>query len=340
VVDASGFRLMDDTAKPEHAIEVAMSPRPSSKWTARDMPALDGKLAVITGANSGLGLETTRALASRGAKVIMACRSQAKAESAIAELVESGVARERLEFRACDLASLASIHSFAEGVRSEHERIDLLINNAGVMALPYRRTADGFEMQLGTNHLGHFALTGLLLGPLLATAGARVVTVSSVAHQIGWIRFDDLQSTRRYKKWLAYGQSKLANLLFTFELQRRLDARRRELLALAAHPGYADTNLQSVGPQMSGSRLGERITALGNRTLAQSAQMGALPTLYAATVEGLGGGEFYGPDGMRGMKGYPRRVRAADRAYDRDTARRLWKRSVALTGVDYGALDK
>lgn len=309
---------------------------PSSKWTAADIPDLSGKLAIVTGANSGLGLETTRGLAAKGASVIMACRTKARAEAAIDELVGDGIARERLEFRACDLSSLASIRSFAEGVLAEREVIDLLINNAGVMALPYRKTADGFEMQLGTNHLGHFALTGLLIDRLLETPGARVVTVASIAHRIGQIHFDDLQWTRRYRKWPAYGQSKLANLLFTFELQRRLDQRSgTELIAVAAHPGYASTNLQLVGPQMAERGLFERIHVLGNRVVAQSARRGAQPSLYAATMPEVGGGEYYGPDGPGEIKGYAKRTRAQPKAYDAEVARRLWEVSVELTGVDY-----
>ncbi|PRQ07784.1 oxidoreductase [Enhygromyxa salina] len=313
----------------------------ASKWKANDMPDLAGKLAIVTGANSGLGLETTRALARKGAKVILACRGQAKAEAAIDELAGGGIDRELLEFRACDLSSLASVREFCEGVCADHDQLDLLINNAGVMALPYRTTEDGFEMQIGTNHLGHFAMTGLLLNPLLATAGARVVTVSSVAHRIGAIDLDDLHSTQRYQKWVAYGRSKLANLLFTNELQRRLDAspaRGHQVIAVAAHPGYSSTNLVFVGPQMTGNSLFERASALGNRFLAQSAYMGALPSLYAATVADVSGGEFYGPNGAMEMTGYPRRVRAQKRAYDRTSARRLWELSAELTGVGYEAL--
>ncbi|KIG16270.1 putative oxidoreductase/Short-chain dehydrogenase [Enhygromyxa salina] len=311
------------------------------KWKANDMPDLAGKLAIVTGANSGLGLETTRALAAKGAKVILACRGQAKAETAIAELTAGGIDRSLLEFRACDLSSLASVREFCGGFSRDHGQLDLLINNAGVMALPYRTTEDGFEMQIGTNHLGHFALTGLLLEPLLATAGARVVTVSSMAHRISGMKLDDLQSTRRYQKWVAYGRSKLANLLFTNELQRRLEASaadRQGVIAVAAHPGYSSTNLVFVGAQMTGNSVFERMSALGNRVIAQSAYMGALPTLYAATVADVSGGDYYGPGGPLEMTGYPRKVRAQDRAYDQASARRLWELSAELTGVSYAAL--
>ena len=208
-----------------------------AQWTFADIPSQDGRVAIVTGANSGLGLETTRGLARKGAKVILACRTQAKAEEAIAELEREGIEPEQLEFRALDLASLDSIRAFAAEIRADYPRVDLLINNAGVMALPQRATADGFEMQFGTNHLGHFALTGLVLGSLLAASEARVVTVSSLMHKPGSIDFDDLQSERRYQKWPAYCQIKLANLLFALELQRRLDAGVNALRSLAAHPG-------------------------------------------------------------------------------------------------------
>jgi hypothetical protein len=206
------------------------------------------------------------------------------------------------------------------------------------MALPYRQTADGFEMQFGTNHLGHFALTGLLLEPLLATPGARIVTVSSGFHRLGAIRFDDPQWQRGYRKWPAYGQSKLANLLFAYELQRRLDAAGAGVISVAAHPGYAATNLQTAGPRMQGSSLLERLSSLGNSLLAQSAAMGALPQLYAATAPGVRGGEYYGPDGVGEMWGHPTLVESNARSHDRDAATRLWALSERLTGVTYDAL--
>jgi NAD(P)-dependent dehydrogenase (short-subunit alcohol dehydrogenase family) len=308
------------------------------KWTAADIPDLHDKLAIVTGANSGLGLETTRALARKGAKVIMACRSEAKARAALDQLVADGVPRERLESRSLDLSSLASIRGFADAVRSEHAKLDLLINNAGVMALPYSKTADGFEMQIGTNHLGHFALTGLLLDSLFAAKRARVVTVSSLMHKLGDIRFDDFSWERGYRRWPAYSQSKLANLLFGFELQRRLDAAGSELLSLASHPGYASTNLQAAGPRMRGATMVERVFDLGNRTIAQDAAGGALPSLYAATAAEVRGGEYFGPGGMMEMTGPPKRVSAIARAHDRERARRLWALSRELTGVDYSVL--
>jgi NAD(P)-dependent dehydrogenase (short-subunit alcohol dehydrogenase family) len=311
-------------------------PAPPSKWTAAEIPALGGKLAIVTGANSGLGLETARALARKGARVILACRTRSKADAAIAELVADGVAPELLEFGALDLSSLASVRTFAEAVRDEHTSIDLLINNAGVMALPYGKTADGFEMQFGTNHLGHFALTGLLLDRLLATSGARVVTLSSLTHAYARMNFDDLHSSRSYGEWKAYGRSKLANLLFTFELQRRLEQHGHAVISVAAHPGYSRTNL--LNPRMSVSPLLERLVGLGGRYVSQSARMGALPTLYAATSEHVRGGEFYGPGGIAAVTGYPKRVTAMPQAYDKHAAERLWQLSVEQTGVDFGSL--
>jgi NAD(P)-dependent dehydrogenase (short-subunit alcohol dehydrogenase family) len=313
-------------------------PRAPAKWTAAEIPTLGGKLAIVTGANSGLGLETTRALARKGAKVILACRSRSKADSAIAELAADGIARDLLEFGACDLSSLASIRAFADAVRSEHAHVDLLINNAGVMALPYGKTVDGFEMQFGTNHLGHFALTGLLLDRLLASTSARVVTLSSLTHAYARMRFDDLHASRRYNEWLVYGRSKLANLLFTFELQRRLEQRAQATISVAAHPGYANTNL--LAPSMSASRLLERVVGLGSRLVAQDASMGALPTLYAATGEHVRGGEFYGPGGIGGITGHPKRTKAMPQAYDRRAAERLWQISIEQTGVDFDALSR
>jgi NAD(P)-dependent dehydrogenase (short-subunit alcohol dehydrogenase family) len=313
-------------------------PRPSSKWTAAEIPPLGGKLAIVTGANSGLGLETTRALARKGAKVILACRGRSKAEAAIAELTADGISRDLLEFGACDLSSLETIHTFAEDVRSEHAHVDLLINNAGVMALPYGKTADGFEMQFGTNHLGHFALTGLLIDRLLATPGARVVTLSSLTHAYARMDFDDLHGSRRYHEWLAYGRSKLANLLFMTELQRRLEQHAHPTISVAAHPGYANTNL--LATSMSQSRLVERIVGFGSRLVAQDARMGALPTLYAATGHDVRGGEFYGPGGLAGITGHPKRTKAMPQAYDRRAAERLWELSVEQTGVDFGSLSR
>src|SRR3954454_7909683 len=240
-----------------------------SGWTARDVPSQTGRVAVVTGANSGLGLATARELARAGATVVLGCRDAARGAAAV-ERIRSDVPDAAVDLQLLDLASLASIADFAGRLTSSYPGIDLLINNAGVMAIPRAETADGFEMQFGTNHLGHFALTGRLVDALRARAGSRVVTVSSTAHKPGQINFDDLMSQRSYKKWGAYSQSKLANLLFAFELQRRLAAAGSETISVAAHPGYSATNLQAVGPRQSGNRLMGALMSLGNKVFAQS----------------------------------------------------------------------
>jgi NAD(P)-dependent dehydrogenase (short-subunit alcohol dehydrogenase family) len=306
-----------------------------AKWTASDVPDQSGRRAVVTGANSGLGLNVARELARAGARVVMAVRDTTKGAAAL-ERLRREVPGADAQVRALDLADLESVRAFASGI---DEPVDLLVNNAGVMALPHRRTRDGFEMQLGTNHLGHFALTGLLLPRLLNRSrdggdDARVVTVSSGAHRMGRMNWNDLQSERRYQRWLAYGQSKLANLLFTLELQRRADAAGAPLRSVAAHPGYAATNLQFQSAQMEGSALKARVNALGNRLFAQSDEQGALPLLYAATTD-LPGGAFAGPDGRGEMRGHPRLVGMSGRASDPDAARRLWEVSQQLTGVTF-----
>jgi NAD(P)-dependent dehydrogenase (short-subunit alcohol dehydrogenase family) len=303
----------------------------AEKWTAAQMPDQSGRTAVVTGANSGLGLATARELAHAGAAVVMACRNLDKGQRALAE-VRAAAPGATVRLESLDLADLASVRAFAERLGDTEEKLDLLINNAGVMAPPRRETADGFESQFGTNHLGHFALTGLLLGPLSAGAAPRVVTLSSGAHRTGTIKFDDLQRERGYNNWLAYGQSKLANLMFAIELQRRATAAGRPLLSLAAHPGYAATNLQFAGP----ARFYERwMMFVANKVYAQSADMGALPTLYAATVPDLPGGTFVGPDGFMEGRGHPHIVTGAGRAYDEAAGRRLWEVSEELTGVHY-----
>ncbi len=287
------------------------------KWTAADVPRQDGRTIVVTGANSGIGLEAARELARAGARVVMAVRTPEKGHAAAAGL--SG----DVEVRELDLASLASVRSFAADLAGP---VDVLINNAGVMALPHRTTADGFEMQFGTNHLGHFALTGLLLGRLRD----RVVTLSSGAHRIGRIDFDDLQHEKSYRRWEAYGQSKLANLLFTYELQRRLIAAGSPLRAVACHPGYAATNLQFHTESFQDAAMG-----LFNKVFAQSSAMGALPTLYAATVPDIPPAAFVGPDGLGEQRGHPKLVGSSGRSKDEVAAARLWTESERLTGVIY-----
>jgi NAD(P)-dependent dehydrogenase (short-subunit alcohol dehydrogenase family) len=307
-------------------------------WTAEDVPPLEGRLAIVTGANSGLGLETARALARRGARVVLACRNPEKASAAKREISATAAAPDGVEALPLDLASLTSVRAFADAIHERHRALHLLVNNAGVMAIPLRRTRDGFEMQLGTNHLGHFALTGLLLDLLLTAPGARVVTVSSSMHRIGRMRFDDLHGERSYGPWRAYAQSKLANLLFAFELQRRLARKGAGVLSVAAHPGYAATNLQEAGPRERNATFMARATVLGNRLIAQSAAMGALPTLYAATAPDVRGGDYFGPDSWFEMRGHPCRVGATARALDEQAAVRLWTVSEELTGVRFEAL--
>ncbi|AKJ27134.1 oxidoreductase [Caldimonas brevitalea] len=303
-------------------------------WTYRDIPDLTGKLALVTGANSGLGLHTTRGLAARGATVVMACRDAAKAQAAMQQICAE-VPGAQLEMLALDLADLASVRRCADSVIQRHDRLDLLCNNAGVMALPRRVTCDGFEMQVGTNHLGHFALTGLLLPLLKRSPAARVVTVSSLAYLIGRIRFDDFGGARFYAKWPAYAQSKLANLMFALELARRLPGSSGNVISTAAHPGYAATHLQMVGPQMENSAVGKLLMTLSNALFAQPAEMGALPTLFAATAPGVGNGAFFGPNGFLRLRGAPTSNPPSRRARDPAVAERLWTLSERLTGVSY-----
>ena len=306
-------------------------------WTADDIPDQTGQTAVVTGANSGIGLIAARELARAGATVVMACRDQGKGEDAIADLRKEVPGAEP-QLRRLDLASLASVREFATAVSGQHGSIDLLVNNAGVMATPRRETADGFELQLGTNHLGHFALTGLLLQRLNASPEPRVVTVSSTAHRTGRINFDDLQGEKRYFRWAAYGQSKLANLLFAYELQRRAEAAGLELRSIAAHPGYSATNLQSAGPGLGGgigAVFNKSVMAVTNRLVAQSDEAGALPTLYAATVPELPGGTMIGPDGPFQMRGAPKVVSSSGASHDDQAAIRLWEASERLTGVSF-----
>lgn len=313
-------------------------------WDEGNIGDLRGKTFVVTGANSGLGLESSRALAEHGATVVMCVRDLKRSADAI-RLVEAAAPRQsNIDAVRLDLADLASVAEAADQLIKIQPRIDVLINNAGVMAIPRRETADGFEMQFGTNHLGHFALTGRLLPALLKSGAepARVITVSSNAHKIGRMNFDDLMAEHRYSKWRVYGQSKLANLLFAYELQRRAEAANAPLLSLAAHPGFAATNLANVGPSMGG-RLERAVmaptTAVMSKLLGQNARMGALPQLYAATEPDLPGGTYVGPDGFGEQRGHPKVVGSTSAARDTETASRLWDASVELTGVDFAQLE-
>ncbi|MDT0483650.1 MULTISPECIES: oxidoreductase [Streptomyces] len=305
-----------------------------SGWNEKAIPDQSGRVAVVTGANSGIGYVTARELARRGARVLLACRSEARGAGAGERLVAE-VPGAAVQFARLDLGDLSSVREFAAAY--PYDRLDLLINNAGVMALPYGTTADGFETQFGTNHLGHFALTGLLLPTLLETPAARVVTVSSTAHALANIDIDDLNSERRYRRWVAYARSKTANLLFVHELARRLAAHGSDVVAAAAHPGYAATNLQTAGPKMAGRRAAERFMRVGNRFFAQSADAGALPTLYAATAPDVPPDSFTGPS-LAGWRGSPAPSWRAPWTRDDRAASLLWAASEELTEVTYDAL--
>lgn len=299
-----------------------------SNWTTDDIPDQSGRVAVVTGANSGLGLETARELARAGASVVLTVRDLDRGQTAIAD-IRADHPDADLHLQELDLASLDSIRSAANDLRSNLDRIDLLINNAGVMYTPRQQTADGFEMQFGTNHLGHFALTGQLLDLMLDTKESRIVTVSSVGHRIrSKIDFDDLNAERSYNRIAAYGRSKLANLLFTYELQRRLTATDAPTIALAAHPGGSNTEL---GRHIPGGRLLTPFLSW----MAQSAAMGALPTLRAATDPNASAGQYYGPGGFMETRGHPVVVESSERSHEADTQQRLWAASERLTGVTY-----
>jgi NAD(P)-dependent dehydrogenase (short-subunit alcohol dehydrogenase family) len=299
-----------------------------SKWTIADIPDQSGRTAVVTGANTGLGFETAQALAARGARVVLAVRNLDKGKEAAAAIAAASPGAD-VSLQELDLGSLASVRSAADELKSTLDHIDLLINNAGLMYPPKGTTADGFELQFGTNHLGHFALTGLLVDHLVPVTGSRIVTVSSVGHRLNAaIHFDDLNWEHRYNRFAAYGQSKLANLLFTYELERRL-APHGTTIAAAAHPGGSDTDLMRHLP----NTLQLAMPVL--RRLVQPADMGALPTLRAATDPGVLGGQYFGPDGPGGVRGYPKVVPSSDQSYDLDLQRRLWAVSEELTGVVY-----
>ena len=299
-----------------------------AKWTTSDIPDQTGRTAVVTGANTGLGFQTAAALAAHGAHVVLAVRNLDKGKDAVQKIAAASPGA-AVTLQELDLTSLSSVRAAADELRSKHDGIDLLINNAGVMFTPKSITKDGFELQFGTNHLGHFALTGLLLDRLLPTQGSRVVTVSSVGHRIrAAIHFDDLQWERSYSRVGAYGQSKLANLLFTYELQRRL-APRGTTIAAAAHPGGSNTELMRNMPAPL------RVATAAMAPLFQGADMGALPTLRAATDPDVLGGQYFGPDGLGQLRGYPKVVSSSDQSHDESLQRRLWEVSEQLTGVVY-----
>jgi NAD(P)-dependent dehydrogenase (short-subunit alcohol dehydrogenase family) len=304
----------------------------TTRWTGADVPDQAGRTAVITGANTGIGFESARVLAEHGAQVVLACRELDKATAAAARIAAAFPAAEVAVVQV-DLASLGSVRRAATDLVAGYERIDLLINNAGVMEPPYERTPGGFELTFATNHLGHFALTGLLLDRLLQSPGSRIVTVSSEGHARGMIDFDDLQSEQAYRPAEAYYQSKLANLLFTYELDRRLLAAGAQTTALACHPGIVFTNLYRTRSSLERALLSPRLRLLNSR-LVQSVEMGALPTLRAATDPAAKGGEFYCPPG-RGYVGHPVRGESSARSHEEATQQRLWAESERLTGVTY-----
>jgi protochlorophyllide reductase len=305
-----------------------------NRWTTAEIPSQEGRVALVTGANSGLGLETVAELARAGARVLMAGRSETKLDKAIAE-VRRRHAEADIEPVQLDLASLASIRKAAGEISSRGERLDLLVLNAGVMAVPEGKTEDGFELQFGTNHLGHFALAGLLLEGMLDRAGSRVVVVTSDARRIGRIDFSDLHGRQRYGPWRAYSQSKLANLIYADTLDRKLRNAKAATIAVAAHPGYAATNLQTGSNWFQNTYYN-----LGNMLVAQSAEAGAWPQLYAATMPEVAGGSLYGPGQLGGLRGYPKLLHVEARALDPDVGRRLWDISVQETGVNYGFLEQ
>ncbi|MBK5232827.1 MAG: SDR family oxidoreductase [Thermoleophilia bacterium] len=314
----------------------------SKGWSKEDIPDQSGVAAIVTGANSGIGLVAARELAGKGATVIVACRNLDKGNAAVeqmrGELAPNG-GDAKFDVQALDLADLSSVRAFVDRIKAAYpDGIDLLVNNAGVMAPPRHETADGFELQFGTNHLGHFALTGLLLGELKKKPGARIVTLSSNGHKMGKLDFDDLQSEQGYKRWSAYAQSKLANLVFAIDLQTRLGEAGLEMKSMGAHPGVSHTNLTATGNDLGSSFfsiVSKPFLKLSDLLLAQDAEHGALPTLYAATKEDLPGGSYIGPDGMGELRGSPTIVAPRKVAHNVEVADRLWKESVNLTGIDY-----
>ncbi len=306
----------------------------SNKWTKNDIPNMDGKVVIITGANSGLGLESTKAIAAKGATVVMACRNMSKAEKAKAEVLRE-VPSAKLDVMPLDNASLNSVRAFADAFKAKYDRLDLLLNNAGVMAIPRTETEDGFETQIGVNHLGHFALTGLLIDVLTSTPNARIHNTSSSAAFGGRINLDDFMGEKSYSRWGAYGQSKLANAVFSVELNKRLKAAGYDTIANSSHPGLVMTNLQENSLQQSNAPLGERMLyAIFGRFMAHDIEMGVLPQLKASTAPDAKGGVFYGPKTMR-MRGYPAEQKVNNAVNDADLLKRFWEKSEELTGISY-----
>ena len=306
-------------------------------WTAADMPDLAGKVIIVTGSNSGIGFEAAKEFARKGAQTILACRNMDKAQAALSE-IQTEIPSAQVEMMQLDLASQASVHQFAGEFKAKYEQLDLLVNNAGVMMVPYGMTEDNFERQLGTNHLGHFALTGLLIDWLLKTSGSRIVNISSRGHRSGSVDFDNLmyQDGKDYSPRGAYNRSKLANLLFTYELQRRLESIDATTIAVAAHPGISNTDiaddlLTKWYLKMTGSLV---------KMMLQNAAMGALPIIRAAVDPNVKGGEYYGPEGYSAIRGYPVLEKSTDASHNAYDAKKLWQVSEDLTGVNFGPLDE
>ncbi|HSW13243.1 MAG TPA: oxidoreductase [Solimonas sp.] len=305
------------------------------KWTSDRMPSQAGRSVVITGANSGIGLEMSVAFAAAGAQVVMACRNPEKAADALAGLRQR-VPNGKAELMTLDLASLASVRAFAAEFHRRHDKLDLLINNAGILGVPLSRTVDGFESQMGTNHLGHFALTGLLIDKIMATPGSRIITLGSLGHWRGdGLDIDDLNYGHTpYTEFGGYANSKLANMLFALELARRLEARGAQTLAAAAHPGFAATNIKKANSALRRAYV-KIVTPIFLKFLINTAEVGALSSLYAATMPDVSSNDYYGPDGFKELRGYPAKATRSDRALDTDASRRLWEVSEQLTGVSY-----
>lgn len=300
-------------------------------WTTADIPDLTGKVIIVTGANSGIGFEAAREFARQGAQTILACRNLEKGQTAL-DQIQAEIPDAAVEMMQLDLASLESIHQFAETFKAKYDRLDVLLNNAGIMMVPYGKTKDGFERQFGTNHLGHFALTGLLIDLLSKTADARVVNVSSNGHRFGKMDFDDLMyEENKYSSIGAYARSKLANLLFTYELQRRFEAQDLDLIAVVAHPGNSDTNLGAHLEEHPAYKIMQPIFG----RMGQSAAMGALPSIRAAVDPDVAGAEYFGPEGTIQAKGYPVLVPSSKASHNQSDAQKLWEISEELTGVQY-----
>ena len=316
-------------------MSMSIEPVIKKKWGYDDIEDQTGKIFIITGANSGLGLSATKGLAAKGATVIMACRNQEKADEASVQ-IRKDYPDAKLDIMILDLSSFDSIRKFAKSFNAKYNQLHGLLNNAGIMQPPFRKTKDGFELQIGVNHFGHYLLTGLLLEKIKATPGARVVLQSSFAHEMTkGINFDDINNEEKYSRTEVYSQSKLANLLFAFELDRKFKAHNIDAIAVGVHPGYTATNLQSNGPSLGGASFFSRLYKVTNFLVAQNVEKGALPLLYAAVSPDIKGGDYIGPGGFRAMRGYPKRQKAKETAYNEDSAKKLWTISEEKTELVY-----